>query len=141
MESYVDEDVGPTRFALTLSAVFGVTALILASVGLYGVLANVVRQRTAEIGVRMAFGAERSSILGLVVRQGLGLAAIGLVVGLATAFGVTGIMESLLVGVASADPLTFGVTAAVFLFVATLSCLVPARRATRVDPVVALRDD
>ena len=141
MDELVADDVGTTRFSLTLIAVFGITALILASVGLYGVLANVVRQRTAEIGVRMAFGAEPGSILSLVVRQGLGLAVVGLVVGLAVAYGVTGVMESMLVGVEPADPLTFGGTALLFLAVAALSCFMPARRATRVDPVVALRDD
>jgi putative ABC transport system permease protein len=141
LEDYVVDDVGPTRFALTLIAVFGLTALVLASVGLYGVLSSVVRQRTAEIGVRMAFGAQVGSILGLVVGQGLLLAGAGLVVGLLTAFGVTGLMEGLLVGVAPADPLTFGGTAVLFLLVATVSCVLPARRATRVDPVVALRDE
>jgi putative ABC transport system permease protein len=132
------------RYALpwegVAGAVFGLTALILASVGLYGVLSSVVRQRTAEIGVRMAFGAEPSGILRLVVRQGLVLAGSGLLIGMIAALGVTGVMESLLVGVRPADPLTFGGTALVFLVVATVSCLVPARRATRVDPIVALRD-
>ena len=141
MEEFVADDMGPTRFSFTLIAVFGITALILASVGLYGVLSSVVRQRTAEIGVRMAFGAEPAGILRLVVRQGLVLAGAGLVIGLALALGVTGLMESLLVGVQPADPVTFGATALVFLVVATVSCLVPATRATRVDPVVALRDD
>ena len=141
LEDYVTDDMGPTRFSLTLIAVFGLTALLLASVGLYGILSSVVRRRTAEIGVRMAFGAQAGSILAMVVRQGLFLAVVGLGIGLLTAFWVTGLVESLLVDVAPADPVTFGATAVVFLVVATLSCYVPARRATLVDPVVALRDE
>jgi putative ABC transport system permease protein len=141
LDEFVAEDMGPTRFLLTLIGVFGATALILASVGLYGVLSNVVRQRQAEIGVRMAFGAETGSILTLIARQGMTLAGIGLGIGLVAAFGVTGLMESLLVGVQASDPVTFAATAAVFLLVAAGSCLIPARRAAKLDPVVALRED
>lgn len=141
METYVDQSMGPTRFALTLIGVFGVIALVLASIGLYGVLSYVVRQRTAEIGVRMAFGAEAGSILKLVVGQGLALAGGGVVVGLLAAVPLTGFMESMLVGVAPTDPLTFGSISAVFLAVAALACWVPARRAAHVDPVTALRDE
>ena len=137
----VEGAMGATRFALTLIGLFGAIALALASVGLYGVLSYLVRQRTAEIGVRMAFGAEASSILGLVVGQGLGLAGAGVALGLVAASLLTRFMESLLVGVTPTDPLTFGGISGVFLAVAALASWLPARRASRVDPVVALRQD
>jgi putative ABC transport system permease protein len=141
METYVQEAMGPTRFALTLIGVFGAIALVLASIGLYGVLSYVVRQRTAEIGVRMAFGAEAGSILKLVVSQGLTLAGAGIALGLVVAFPLTGFMESMLVGVTPTDPLTFGAISGVFVAVAAVACYVPARRAAHVDPVTALRDE
>lgn len=141
MQSYVDRAMGPTRFALTLIGVFGAIALVLASIGLYGVLSYVVRQRTAEIGVRMAFGAESGSILRLVVGQGLGLAGAGILVGLLAAVPLTGFLESMLVGVAPTDPLTFVSISLVFVAVACLACWVPARRAAHVDPVTALREE
>jgi ABC-type antimicrobial peptide transport system permease subunit len=133
--------MGATRFALTLIGLFGLTALLLAAVGLYGVLSFVVRQRTAEIGVRMAFGAEPDSILRLVVGQGLALSGGGVALGLLVAFPAMGVMESLLVGVTPTDPLTYGGISALFIAVATIACYLPARRATRVDPVAALREE
>jgi putative ABC transport system permease protein len=141
MQTYVDRAMGPTRFALTLIGVFGVIALLLASIGLYGVLSYVVRQRTAEIGVRMAFGAESGSILRLVVGQGLTLAGGGVLLGLLVAIPLTGFMESMLVGVTPTDPLTFGSISAVFVCVAAVACWLPARRAAHVDPITALRDE
>jgi putative ABC transport system permease protein len=141
MQSYVDSARAPTRFALVLIAIFGVSALILASVGLYGVLAYAVRQRTAEIGIRMAFGAQPGAILGLIVKYGMRLAGIGLAVGLAGAFAVTRFMSSLLVDVPAVDLVTYVVMAAFFLAVAGLASYVPALRATRVDPVVALGEE
>ncbi len=141
MQTYVDRAMGPTRFALTLIGVFGIIALILASVGLYGVLSYVVRQRRSEIGVRMAFGAEASSILKLVVGQGLGLAGGGVLLGVLIALPLTGVMESMLVGVTPTDPLTFVGISGVFVAVALLACYLPARRATFVDPVTALREE
>jgi putative ABC transport system permease protein len=141
MAEYVNEARAPTRFALILIGVFSVVALVLAAVGLYGVISYVVRQRTAEIGVRIAFGAESGKILGLVLRQGLTLTAMGLAVGLVAAFWVTRFMESLLVGIAPSDPVTFAGIAVLFVAIATAACLVPARRAARVDPVVALREE
>lgn len=141
MTSYVDRAMGPTRFALTLIGVFGVIALVLASVGLYGVLSYVVRQRTAEIGVRMAFGAERGTIMRLVVGQGVTLAGAGLVLGLLLAWPMSGAMRSLLVDVAPTDPATFAGISVLFLLVATVACYMPARRATHVDPVTALREE
>jgi putative ABC transport system permease protein len=141
MGSYVDEAMAPTRFALTLIGVFGLIALVLACVGLYGVLSYVVRQRTSEIGVRMAFGAERGNIATLVVRQGLGLAGAGLVLGLGAALGLSGFLESLMVGVSPTDPVTFGGIGLLFALVAALACYLPARRAARLDPVSALREE
>jgi putative ABC transport system permease protein len=141
LQTYIDDAMGPTRFALTLIGIFGVVALLLASVGLYGVLSFVVRQRTAEIGVRMAFGAESGSILKLVVGQGLKLAGGGVVLGLIVAVPVTGVMESMLVGVTPTDPLTFGAISLIFGLVAALACYLPARRATYVNPVTALRQE
>jgi len=141
MQGYVDQAMGPTRFALTLITVFGVIALLLASIGLYGVLSYVVRQRTAEIGVRMAFGAEAGNILRLVVREGLTLAGGGIVLGLLVAVPVTGVMDSLLVGITPTDPLTYGGISLLFVAVAALACYLPARRATHVDPVTALREE
>jgi predicted permease len=141
METFVGRAMGPTRFALTLIAVFGVTAMLLAAVGLYGVLSFVVRQRTAEIGVRMAFGAEAGSILKLVVAQGLALAGGGVALGLLVALPLTRVMETLLVGVTPTDPLTFAGISALFVAVAALASYLPARRATLVDPVAALREE
>jgi putative ABC transport system permease protein len=141
MQTHVDRAMGATRFALTLIGLFGLTALLLAAVGLYGVLSFVVRQRTAEIGVRMAFGAEPDSILRLVVGQGLALSGGGVALGLLVAFPAMGVMESLLVGVTPTDPLTYGGISALFIAVATIACYLPARRATRVDPVAALREE
>jgi len=141
MRDRVNEAMGPTRFALTLIGVFGAIALVLASVGLYGVLASAVRQRTAEIGVRMAFGAESNNILGLVVRQGLGLTGLGVLLGLVAALLLTRVMESMLVGVRPTDPPTFAAISGVFVLVSLIACLIPARRAARVDPVDALREE
>ncbi|HSR42920.1 MAG TPA: ABC transporter permease, partial [Longimicrobiales bacterium] len=141
MESYVDDAMAPTRFALILIAVFGVLALILASIGLYGVLAYAVRQRTAEIGVRMAFGAEAGTILRMVVGRGLALSAVGVVLGLGASLGLTRLISGMLVGVGPTDPVTFAGISLLFLAVAATACWIPARRATRVDPALALREE
>jgi predicted permease len=141
MREYVDEAMGQTRFALVLITVFGLTALLLAAVGLYGVLAVAVRQRTTEIGVRMAFGARRGSIARLVLAHGLSLTAAGIALGLPVAFATTGALESLLVGVTPSDPLTIGAVSVLFLGVAAMACWLPVRRATAVDPATALREE
>ena len=140
MQSYVQQANAPTQFALMLIGVFAVVALVLASVGLYSVLAYIVRQRTGEIGVRMAFGARSSDILRLVLGQGMMPTFAGIGVGVLGAFWLTQFMASLLVGIPPNDPLTFAGIAALFIGVAMLASYVPARRATRVDPLVALRD-
>ena len=141
LSALVDTARGPTRFALVCIGVFAAVAVVLALVGLYGVLATVVRQRTAEIGVRMAFGATGQSIFRLVVGQGMRLAALGIAIGLFAAFAVTRVMQSMLVGVSATDPLTFVAITALFIAVAALACWVPARRAARLDPLVALRQE
>src|SRR4029078_12281308 len=111
----------------------------LAAIGVYGVMGYLVAQRTHEIGIRIALGAERHDIIGLIVGQGLKLIVIGAAIGLALAFALTRVLKSLLFGINATDPLTFGVIAIVMIGFALLACYLPARRATRVDPLVALR--
>src|SRR5213078_4130901 len=130
-----------TRFALILIGVFAGIAVILAAVGLYGVLSNSVRQRTAEIGLRMALGAAPGSVFGLAVRHGLRLSAAGIGLGLVAAFSLTRVMSSMLVGVAPHDPATFCAIAALFFIIAVIACWLPARRAASMDPTVALREE
>ena len=137
----VDRAMTPTRFALVLIGVFAGVAAVLASVGLYGVLATAVRQRTAEIGVRVAFGASSRSIFGLVVGEGMKLIAIGLVLGLAAALALTRVMATMLVGVQPTDPMTYAAIIALFAIIALIACLVPARRAASLDPANALRSE
>jgi ABC-type antimicrobial peptide transport system permease subunit len=121
--------------------VFGAVAVILAAVGLYSVLSTAVRQRTAEIGVRMAFGAPTRSIFQLIVGHGLVLSAIGVAVGIPAAIVLSRALGTALVNVSATDPLTYAVIAAGFLVVAAVSCGVPARRASKLDPLTALRQD
>jgi len=128
-------------FAKLLSF-FGVLAQQLASFGLYGVLAYSVSRRTHEIGIRMALGADRGKVLKMILRQGMSLTLIGIVLGLGAAYVLTKYLESLtsmLFGVQPTDPLTYAVMAALLITVSLIACLVPARRATKVDPVVSLR--
>jgi len=143
MRDYVDRAMAPTRFALALIGVFGAVAAVLAAVGLYGVLSTAVRQRTAEIGVRMAFGASNESIFRLVIGEGLALSGIGIVAGLVAALALTGVMQkaSMLVAITPTDPITYASIAALFLAIATVACWVPAQRAAGVQPTQALRDE
>ncbi len=141
LSDYVGEARAQTRFTLVLISVFGLTALLLAAVGLYGVLAVTVRQRTTEIGVRMAFGAPSGSIARLVMMQGLTLTGAGIALGLPLTLAAAGTTEALLVGVAPTDPATLVGVSMLFLGVAALACWIPVRRATAVDPVVALREE
>jgi putative ABC transport system permease protein len=124
--------------SVTLSIFAGV-ALVLAAIGIYGVMAFAVTQRTHEIGIRMALGAKAADVVKLIVRNGMSMAGLGVVVGLAGAFGLTRLLESLLFGVTPTDWVTFVAVTSTLLFVALLACYIPARRATRVDPLVALR--
>ena len=141
MEDFLQAARAPTQFALLLIGVFGAIAVVLAAVGLYGVLSTAVRQRTAEIGVRMTFGAEAAGIFRLIVGQGLRLSGVGILVGLGAAVAATRVMASLLVGVKPTDPPTFGAIAVLFLGVAAAASWLPARRAARLDPAVALREE
>ncbi|HEV2490535.1 MAG TPA: FtsX-like permease family protein, partial [Candidatus Acidoferrales bacterium] len=127
------------RVMMKLMVFFGVLALFLCSIGIYGVMAHAVAQRTHEIGIRMALGAEPGRVMRLVIGQGLKLALIGIAVGILAAFGVTGSLASELYQVTAKDPLTFVGVPILFAFVAAAACYVPARRAMRVDPMIALR--
>ena len=120
-------------------SIFGLVAMVLASVGIYGVMSFSVNQRQKEFGVRMALGAHSPRILRMVLRQGLKFTALGLGIGVATAYALTRYMQSLLFGVKATDPLTFAAIALLLIAVALVACWIPARRATKVDPMVALR--
>jgi putative ABC transport system permease protein len=141
----LDEDVEMDRWQMrvfgSMFAIFAGIALLLATVGLYAVVAYGVSQRTQEIGIRVALGASSAGILGMVLRGGLRPAGIGLALGLAAAFGVTRVLTAILVGVSPTDPLTFGLVAVVLAGAAVLGCAIPARRAMRVDPAIALRHE
>ncbi len=141
MSAFVDKAMAPVRFTATLIGIFAVVAAVLAGVGLYGVLSTIVRQRTAEIGMRMVFGAPRASILHLVVGEGLWLGAVGMATGLVGAFVVTRVMASMPVGVEPTDPATFGGIVLLFTLVAATASWLPARRASRLDPMSAIREE
>lgn len=139
MDSLIAGSLGPQRFATTLLAVFASLAILLAAIGLYGLMSYSVTQRTNEIGIRMALGAQRGEVLRMVLRQGTKLAVAGVVVGVVVGLALTRLTQSLLYGVSAADPLSFAGAAVLLVLVALLACYIPARRAMRVDPMVALR--
>jgi putative ABC transport system permease protein len=141
METIVSDALGPERFVTLLLGLFAGVALLLAIVGLYGVVSYGVSQRLREMGVRLALGAEGGDIRGLVLRQSLRLALIGVVVGIAGALGMTRLMENLLFGVSATDPWTYGAVALILAAVATIASAVPAARAARVDPIRVLRSE
>jgi len=139
MPEYLDRLLSMPRTVAGLVGGFGFVTLLLAAVGLYGVMSYAVAQRTREIGVRMALGSSPAIVFGLVLKQGLRLALAGVGIGLAAAFGLTRLLRSLLYGVSATDPLTFGGIAVLLMLVALAACWIPARRATQVDPMIALR--
>jgi len=139
MEEILARSLLPQTFPMALMAIFASLALLLTSVGLYGVISYSVSQRTHEIGIRMALGAQPRDIFRLVVGQGMVLTLIGVGVGLVASFALTRFLESMLFGVSATDPATFAGVAVLLAAVALLACYIPARRATRVDPLVALR--
>jgi putative ABC transport system permease protein len=141
MTEVISRSVWQPRLYAILFGVFAAVAVALASVGVYGVMAYSVSERTREIGIRVALGAQRHDVLKMVVAQGMKLALIGAGIGLAGALALTRLMQSLLFEVSPTDPLTFAGLAALLTFVALLACYLPARRATKVDPMVALRCD
>ena len=139
MQQFLAASVAARRFNLGLLGVFAATALLLAAAGLYAVIAYLVSQRTREIGIRLALGATPRHILRMMIGQGMKLTLIGVAIGFVGAIAVTRLMRSLLFAVAPTDLMTFGVAAVVLIVVALLACFIPARRATKVDPLVALR--
>jgi putative ABC transport system permease protein len=141
MDSIMVKARAGTRFSMLLIGVFATIAALLAGVGLYGVLATVVTQRTPEIGVRMAMGANPGNIFKLVVGQGMRLSSIGIVAGVLAAIGITRVMTSMLVGVEPTDPITYTGIVVVFLLIAAASCWIPAHRAAGLDPNAALREE
>jgi predicted permease len=138
LDDVVANSLGTRRVSMQLFAVFGIAALLLAAIGIYGVMAYTVTQRTHEIGIRMALGAQRSDVLALVVRQGITLAAIGVAAGLAGAFTLTRVMAGLLFNVRPDDPMTYLAISFLLIVVAFLACYLPARRAAKLDPLIAL---
>jgi putative ABC transport system permease protein len=141
MEQIISGSLARRRFTMLLLVVFAATALLLAAVGIYGVMSYTVTRRTHELGIRAALGASRGEIVGLVLRQGMKLAAAGMVAGLAAAVALTRLMAGLLYGVRPADPATLAAVTLLLGGIAFLACYIPARRATAVDPVDALRSE
>jgi putative ABC transport system permease protein len=139
MEEIIADSVAPRRFNMLLLGLFASVALLLAAIGIYGVISYSVSRRTQEIGIRMALGAGRRDVVRLVVRQGMAPALIGLALGVAGAAGLTRLMTTLLFGVTATDPIVFGLTTGLLGAVALAACWLPAWRAARVDPLIALR--
>jgi ABC-type antimicrobial peptide transport system permease subunit len=141
LREIVDESLASQRFSMLLLGAFGILSLVLASIGLYGVISYSVSQRTREIGIRMALGAERSKVFAMVLGEGARLTACGLLAGLLVASAVTRLMANALFGVPPTDGLTFAIGVPLLAAVALLACYAPAYRATRVDPITALRHE
>jgi predicted permease len=141
MEAIIADSLAARRFSMILLSIFATLALLLSSVGIYGVISYVVGQRTREIGIRIALGAQRSRVLRLILGEGMKMAMFGIVVGVVAAAGLTRLMSQLIFGVSAADPVTFAAVIIILTTVAFAACFVPARRAMRVDPIIALRSE
>jgi predicted permease len=141
MNEVIADSLGQRRFAMIVLGAFAAAALLLASLGIYGVISYLVGQRAHELGIRVALGASRRQILALVLGHGLKMTLAGIVLGLIAAFGLTRLMRTMLYGVGATDPATFAIIAVLLTVVALVACYIPARRATRVDPLVALRNE
>jgi ABC-type antimicrobial peptide transport system permease subunit len=141
MEDTIARTLLKRKFTMTLLTIFAGIAIALASIGLYGVMSYSVSQRTREMGIRMALGAQRRDVLQLVIRRGMLLTMVGVGLGLAGSFGLTRLISSLLFGVSATDIGTFGAVSSLLFVIALLACWLPARRASRVDPIVALRTE
>ena len=141
MDDRVQESLARRRFSMLLLGIFAGLALVLAAIGIYGVMAYLVNQGTREIGIRMAIGATQREIVRLVVFQGMTIALTGIAAGLAAAFVFTRLMRSLLFGISAADPMTFGSISLLLASIALLASYVPARRAARIDPILCLRSE
>jgi predicted lysophospholipase L1 biosynthesis ABC-type transport system permease subunit len=141
MEEVIAQGVSRQHFNMLLLSIFAAIALILAAIGIYGVMSYAVEQQTQELGIRMALGADRGQVLKLILRQGMTPAGIGVVVGVAIAFAITRVLASLLYGVKASDPATFVAVAVLLTAIALFATYIPARRAMGVDPVIALRDE
>jgi putative ABC transport system permease protein len=139
MEQQLDQALFAPRMGAALLGLFGLLALILAGIGIYGVMAYSVAQRTQEIGIRLALGAARGEIIRMVIRQGMFLAISGLVIGIVASAALSRLVSSLLFGISATDPRVFGTVSVILAIVALLACYLPARRATRIDPIAALR--
>jgi ABC-type antimicrobial peptide transport system permease subunit len=139
LTSLVDTSTTADRFAMFLLSAFGILALILAAIGMYGVISYSVMQRTPEIGVRIALGARRSQVFVMVLKQGCLLACAGIAIGVVGALAATRLMSRFLYGIHSTDPLTFVAVSVLLMAIALLACYVPARNAMKVDPMIALR--
>jgi putative ABC transport system permease protein len=141
LRQIVGDSIAQRRFSMLLMGMFGALALALAAVGIYGVMSYSVAQRTHEIGVRIALGAQTADVLKMVIARGMKLILIGLTIGLAVAFVLTRLLETLLFGITATDGATYAEISALLAAVALVACYLPARRATRVDPMIALRQE
>jgi putative ABC transport system permease protein len=139
MEDYLTDSIAARRLNLMLLGIFAAVALVLAAIGIYGVISYAVAQRTQEIGIRMALGAQRGDVLRMILKQGMTLAGLGVVIGLAASLALTRLMQTLLFEISPTDPLTFFGISLLLTIVASAACYLPARRALKVDPMIALR--
>ncbi len=141
MSEYISTSIATQRFHLLLLGAFALVALLLAALGIYGVMSHAVTQRTREIGIRMALGAQPNRVFRIIIGQGMALTLIGVIVGIMSASALTRILRSLLYGVSPLEPFVFALIASLLILIAAGSCYFPARRATKIDPVNALREE